>query len=66
MQILSFLKFKNINEKREEKNNLIFDYIQKLCEEFNVKIQEYKNYVENEGLLINLIEKAIMMKKKAK
>ena len=64
--ILSFLKFNNINDKREEKNNLIFDYIQKLCEEFNVKIQEYKNYVQNEGLLINLIEKAIMMNKKAK
>ena len=65
--ILSFLKFNNINDnKRNESNNLIFDYIQKLCEEFNVKTEEYKNYVENEGLLINLIENAINKKIKTK
>ena len=65
--ILSFMKYNITNNKNENKNkNLIYDYADKLCCEFNVKIEEYKNYVDNEGLLISLIEKAIKMKNKNK
>ena len=59
--ILSFLKIDN----RENKdNNLIYDYIKRLCDEFNIKKDDYKKYVENDGMLIDLIEKSIIMKNK--
>jgi len=60
--ILSFLKI-NINDNGE--HNLIYDYIKRLCDEFNVVRDDYKKYVGNDGLLLDIIEKAIIAKKKS-
>ena len=61
--ILSFLK-NSSDENRE--HNLIYDYIKRLCDEFNVVKDDYKKYVGNDGLLIDIIEKAIIAKNKSK
>ena len=58
--ILSFLKISN-NENNE--HNLIYDYIKRLCNEFNIAKDDYKKYVGNDGLLADIIEKAIIAKK---
>ena len=62
--ILSFLKFEN--NKKNENNNIIYDYAKRLCNEFNIKNEEYQKYVDNDGLLIDIIEKAFIAKNKDK
>jgi hypothetical protein len=62
--ILSFLKFEN--NKNNENNNIIYDYAKRLCSEFNIKNEEYQKYVDNDGLLIDIIEKAFIAKNKDK
>ena len=59
--ILSFLKINNNNDNSE--HNLIYDYIKSLYDEFNISRDDYKNYVGNDGLLLNIIEKSIIAKK---
>lgn len=61
--ILSFLK--NSSDENSE-HNLIYDYIKRLCDEFKVSKDDYKKYVGNDGLLIEIIEKAIIGKKNSK
>ena len=61
--ILSFLK--NSSDENSE-HNLIYDYIKRLCYEFKVSKDDYKKYVGNDGLLIEIIEKAIIGKKNSK
>ena len=61
--ILSFLK--NSSDENSE-HNLIYDYIKRLCDEFKVSKDDYKKYVGNDGLLIDIIEKAIIAKKNSK
>ena len=59
------LLFLNLNDsKKTANNNLIHDYIKKLCIEFKIKKEDYKKYVNNEGLLVELIENEIILKKK--
>ena len=60
--ILSYLKVDN--EKRNSSNNLIYDYIERLCKELDVKKEDYKKYRENDGLLVDIIEKSINKNKK--
>ena len=58
------LLFLNINDNnKNENNNLVYDYIKRLCIQFNIK-KEDKKYVDNDGLLVELIESAIILKKK--
>ena len=59
--ILSFLKL--INEKRNENKNLIYIYIERLCNELDAKKEDYQKYIENEGFLADIIEKAIIKNK---
>ena len=54
------------NNYDENEMNIICKYAQRLCEEFGIKKEEYKNYIENEKLLIDVIEKSISIKKKNK
>ena len=66
--IMCFLNYKNnlkdINN--NNKQNIICEYAQKLCDVFGVKREEYKNYVGNEELLKELIKKQISSIKKNK
>ena len=62
--ILSFLKIED--EKKNKDNNLIHDYAKRLCIEFNIKKEDYKIFIENDGLLVDLIENAIRIKSKKK
>ena len=66
--IMCFLNYKNnlkdINN--NNKQNIICEYAQKLCDIFGVKKEEYKNYVDNEDLLKELIKKQISSIKKNK
>ena len=50
----------------ENEMNIICKYAQRLCKEFGIKKEEYKNYIENEKLLIDVIEKSISKNKKNK
>ena len=54
------------NNYDENEMNIICKYAQRLCEEFGIKKEEYKNYIENEKLLIDVIEKSISKNKKNK
>ena len=67
--ILCYLNYLN-NIKNDKNNNdignLICEYAQKLCDKFEVKKGDYKNYVENKGILIELIKKNIYKIKKSK
>ena len=58
--ILSFLK--NENRLKNGNHNLIYDYCKRLCNEFNVKNEDYSKYVESDGLLLNLIENKLCKK----
>ena len=66
--IMCFLNYKNnlkdINN--NNKQNIICEYAQKLCDIFGVKKEEYKNYDDNEDLLKELIKKQISSIKKNK
>ena len=67
--ILCYLNY--LNNIKYDKNdndigNLICEYAQKLCDKFEVKKGDYKNYVENKGILIELIKKNIYKIKKSK
>ena len=66
--IMCFLNYKNnlkdINN--INKQNIICEYAQNLCDIFGVKKEEYKNYVDNEELLKELIKKQISSTKKNK
>ena len=66
--IMSFLNYKNNLKDRNNNNkqNIICEYAQKLCDVFGVKREEYKNYVGNEELLKELIKKQISLIKKNK
>ena len=58
--ILSFLKIEN--SIKNGNNNIIYEYAKKLCNEFNIKNEDYKKYVDNDGLLIDVIEKTFIMR----
>ena len=66
--IMSFLNYKNNLKDRNNNNkqNIICEYAQKLCDVFGVKREEYKNYVGNEELLKEIIKKQISSIKKNK
>ena len=59
--ILSYLKF--INENRNENKNLIYVYIERLCNELDAKKEDYQKYIETDGFLVDIIEKAIIKNK---
>ena len=46
--------------------NIICKYAQRLCDKFEIKQEQYKLYIENEGLLTDAIEKSISRNKKNK
>ena len=66
--ILCYLNYlNNINNNNiTDKGNLICEYAQRLCDEFEINKGEYKNYVEDKGILMNLIKKNISKIKKNK
>ena len=51
---------------KEKEMNIICKYAKRLCEKFGIKFDEYQKYKNNEGLLINIIEKSISNNKKTK
>ena len=66
--ILCYLNYlNNINNNNiTDKGNLICEYAQRLCDEFEINKGEYKNYVEDKGILMDLIKKNISKIKKNK
>ena len=64
--ILCYLNYlNNINNNNiTDKGNLICEYAQRLCDEFEINKGEYKNYVEDKGILMDLIKKNISKIKK--
>ena len=65
--ILCYLNYiNNLKEKKDNQLNIICEYAQKLCERFDIKKEEYSNYVEKEGILLDVIKKAISNIKKNK
>ena len=66
--ILGYLNhLRNLGYNYEENEmNIICKYAKRLCEEFGIKFDEYQKYKNNEGLLINIIEKSISNNKKTK
>ena len=64
--ILCYLNYlNNINNNNiTDKGNLICEYARRLCDEFEVYKGEYKNYIEDKGILMDLIKKNISKIKK--
>ena len=58
-QTLILCYLNNIKNFGNNIHNLICQYAQKLCDAFGIKNDEYKNYVEKEGLLMDIIQKSI-------
>ena len=66
--ILCYLNYiNNLGEKySENEQNLFCKYAQRLLDEFGIKNEDYKNYVDKEDLLMDIIKKSISKIKKDK